>query len=173
MLTLAENEKILIVVRKHWFVMARTVAVFIALLLFPPIFLTILPFANFGVAQALLEYITNFALSLYIMVLVLFLFLFWMDYFLDIWVVTSERIIDVEQRGLFSREISEIPLSHVQDISIEITGVIETFLKFGTMRIQTAGERPFCIKDAPHLYETKDIILAEIRKRTHTGKITG
>jgi len=168
MLILGEGEKILTVMRKHWFVMLRTVITIMVLLLLPPVVLTVLPLAHFGVEQVLVEQVTNFVLSLYVMVLILFLFLFWMDYFLDMWIVTTERIIDVTQEGLFNRTISEIPLSHIQDITIEVRGIIETFLKFGTMRIQTAGEREFLIEDTPYLYETKDIIVAELRKKQPT-----
>lgn len=159
MLKLNENEKILIIIRKHWFVMARTVGVFVVLLLLPPVVLTLLPYATENFDPATVEPLTNFFLSLYIMTLLVFLFLLWMDYYLDMWIITNERIIDVEQRGLFNRQVSEIPLQHVQDVTLEVRGIIETFLKFGTIRIQTAGEREFRIEFVPNLYEAKDLIL--------------
>lgn len=159
MLKLAENEKIIMVVRKHWFVVMQTILSFVALIAVPPIVLTFLPLVTANLNQDLLVPLINLILSSYIMLLTLLLFLFWMDYYLDMWIVTSKRIIDVEQRGLFSREISEIPLSSVQDVTISIRGVIETFLKFGTIKIQTAGEREFTISNAPNLYQIKDAIL--------------
>lgn len=159
MLKLNENEKILTTIRKHWFVMARTIVVFVVLLLLPPMVLSLLPFITAEFDQATIEPLTNLFLSLYIMVLLVFLFLLWMDYYLDMWIITNERIIDVEQQGLFHRQVSEIPLQHVQDVTIEVKGVIETFLKFGTIRIQTAGEREFKIEFVPNLYEAKDLIL--------------
>lgn len=157
------EEKILLVIRKHWFVMTWVLLTFFILLAVPLIVLNILPFVTESVDQRLMENTTNFFLALYIMVLLGLLFLTWMDYYLDMWIITSERIIDVDQEGLFNRSISEIPLRSVQDITIEIDGVIETFLKFGTMRIQTAGEREFIISQAPRLYEAKDIILQQAR----------
>lgn len=159
MLKLSENEKILIVIRKHWFVMARVLITFVVLLLLPPLVLTLLPFIEQNIAAEVFEPLVNFSLALYIMVLLAFLFLLWMDYYLDMWIITNERIIDVEQRGLFNRHIAEIPLQHVQDVTIEVKGIIETFLKFGTIRIQTAGEREFRIEFVPDLYEAKDLIL--------------
>lgn len=159
MLKLGAEEKILLVIRKHWFVMARIIAVFVAFLLLPPIVLTLLPYLTQYLGPELVEPLTNFLLALYIMVLLVFLFLVWMDYYLDMWIITNERIIDVEQRGLFNRQIAEIPLQHVQDVTIEVRGIIETFLKFGTIRIQTAGEREFKIEYVPRLYEAKDLIL--------------
>lgn len=159
MLKLSQEEKILLIIRKHWFVMARTVIMFVVFLLLPPLVLTLLPYLAGYMGMELVEPLTNFLLALYIMVLLVFLFLMWMDYYLDMWIITNERIIDVEQRGLFNRHIAEIPLQHVQDVTIEVRGIIETFLKFGTIRIQTAGEREFNIEYVPNLYEAKDLIL--------------
>ncbi|MDO8537098.1 MAG: PH domain-containing protein [bacterium] len=164
MLKLNENEKILLIIRKHWFVVARTVFLFILLLLIPTIVLTVMQFSPDNFDNDIAGPITNLFLSVYSMVLLLFLFLFWMDYYLDMWVITNDRIIDIEQRGLFYRNISEIPMQHVQDVTIEVHGVIETFLKFGTIRIQTAGEREFTINMVPHLYEAKDLILQYANK---------
>src|SRR3989344_2896083 len=159
MLKLNEKEEIGLVIHKHWFVMARTITGFLFLVIIPPIILTFLPLFTQNFDQQLIQALANFFLALYIMILFLFLFLTWMDLYLDMWIITNERIIDVEQQGLFRRQMSEIPIKHVQDVTIEIKGVIETFLKFGTIRIQTAGEREFKIEYAPNLYEAKDLIL--------------
>lgn len=166
MLQLQSSEKIITSVRKHWFVMLRTIIAFTVLILIPPLTLTFLPFFTASFNFVVVEPLVNFFLSLYIITLLLFLFLFWMDYYLDMWIVTDQRIIAIEQKGLFSREISEVPLPHVQDITIDISGIVETFLKFGTIRIQTAGEREFAIEDIPRLYEIKDIILKYSNVRT-------
>ena len=159
MLQLHEHEEIVLVIHKHWFVMARTIILFFVFIIVPPLVLTFLPFLTHNFDQTLVQPTVNFFLALYIMVLFLFLFLAWMDIYLDMWVITNERIIDVEQQGLFRRQVAEIPIKHVQDVTIEIKGVVETFLKFGTIRIQTAGEREFRIDYAPNLYEAKDLIL--------------
>ncbi len=156
-------------VHKHWFLMARTVTVFIILVALPPVVLALLPWATSGLDEKLIEIIVNFALTLYLLVLLGFLFLSWMDYYLDMWIVTDRRLIDIEQHGLFNREIGEIPMYRIQDITIEVKGLIETLLKFGTIRIQTAGEREFLIRNVPHLYEIKDAILKQI-DRNHYGR---
>ncbi len=159
MLKLNPEEKILLVIRKHWFIMVRTVVLFGVFLLLPPLILTFLPYLTEILNIDIAEPLINFILALYIMLLLVLLFLLWMDYYLDMWIITTERIIDVEQKGLFNRHMGEIPLQHVQDVTIEVKGIIETFLKFGTIRIQTAGEREFHINYVPNLYQAKDLIL--------------
>ena len=159
MLQLQADEKIITSVHKHWFVMFKTMLAFFILILLPPILLTFLPLLTSNLDPNLLVPATNFFLALYMIILFLTLFLFWMDYYLDMWIITDRRIIAVEQKGLFRREIAEILLPRVQDVTLEISGIIETFLKFGTIRIQTAGEREFRIEFVPNLYEAKDLIL--------------
>ncbi len=54
-------------------------------------------------------------------------------------VITTKRIIDFDQQGIFSRTISEAPFSNIQDISLEQKGFWSVVLKFGTIKVQTAG----------------------------------
>jgi len=150
--------------------MAGPIITFVILLLAPVIVLVALPLVTKGLNPILVETLVDFSLSLYIMILLVFMFLIWMDFYLDMWIITTKRIIDIEQRGLFSREISEIPLIHIQDITMEVRGIVRTFLKFGTIRIQTAGEREFTVRDIPHLYEIKDLILKYSQIERSGGK---
>lgn len=63
------------------------------------------------------------------------------DYFLDMWIVTNERIINIEQKGLFARTVSELRLNQIQDITSEMHGFLGTFLTYGNVYIQTAAAR--------------------------------
>lgn len=77
----------------------------------------------------------------------LFLILFGLFYGLRtliIWyynafIITNQRIIDIDQRGFFERVVSEASYEKVQDVSYRIKGVWQTFLHYGAVRIQTAG----------------------------------
>ena len=157
--TLKETEKILLVAHKHWFAFFRVALFYLLLLILFPLLLLFSPLVARHFPFEISESFLHFLGALYVLKILFVLFLSWVDYFLDMWVISNERIIDVEQRGLFNREMSEIPLARVQDITMEIKGVIRTFLQFGTIRIQTAGEREFIIEDIPHLSEVKELIL--------------
>lgn len=79
------------------------------------------------------------------------LFYFWTDYYLDILIISNKRIIDIEQQGMFYREISSFPLENIQDITIDIPGIVATFLDFGNVKLQTASEKSnFIIPNAAH-----------------------
>ena len=64
----------------------------------------------------------------------------WTDYYLDVWMVTDKRIIDIEQKSFFHRQTSVFRIERIQDITIETRGIIATLLNFGDIHVQTAGE---------------------------------
>lgn len=62
------------------------------------------------------------------------------NYLLDYWIVTTERLMKVEQRSLFSRDASTLSLEKIQDVTVEVHGIFATLFHFGTLFIQSAGE---------------------------------
>mgnify|MGYP001613430189 FL=1 len=148
------------VIRRHWFVMVGPVVLLVFFLLFPSVFFTTAPYFFPDLSSSpKIQPIINFSLSLYILTLILYLFIWWSDYYLDIWIITNRRLIDIEQRGLFNRHISEMNVENIQNVTLQIEGLIPTLLKFGNLLVETAGEGQFKIKDAPNLYEAKDLLL--------------
>jgi uncharacterized membrane protein YdbT with pleckstrin-like domain len=68
--------------------------------------------------------------------LILFSYHFIIWYF-TVYIVTTERIRQVTQRGLFGKDIVELRLSKIQNISYNIPGFFGEMFKFGTIVIQT------------------------------------
>lgn len=156
MIRLAPNEKIILVLHRHWIVIVWEVFACVLALLVPFIATPLL--AGLGLLPTIGSAI--FFFSIYFMIVALAMFIIWIDFYLDEWIITTERIIDIDQRSLFNREISEFRLENVQDVTIEIPNVAATFLKYGNIKIQTAGEQSFTIKEVPHIYEAKDMIIS-------------
>lgn len=77
--------------------------------------------------------------SIYYLYITLFFFTSFVDYYLDVWIVTNDRVVSIEQHGLFSRTIAELDLYKIQDVTSEVHGVIPTMFNFGSVHIQTAG----------------------------------
>ena len=100
------------------------------------------------------------AASLILLFCWLFLFQAFLDYYLDIWVVTNHRILNITQSGLFHRKVSELRLYRVQDATASIGGLLHTLFNFGTIQIQTAGETShFVFEDIPDPQEVTKTIL--------------
>lgn len=80
------------------------------------------------------------AASIYYLSVYLFFFTHFIDYYLDIWIVTNDRIVDVEQFGLFSRTISELDLFRIQDVTTDVHGFFPTFFNYGDVSVKTASQ---------------------------------
>lgn len=93
------------------------------------------------------------------------LFISWIDYYLDIWIVTDQRIVNIEQIGLFRREVSELEHGKIQDVTSEVKGIIPTLFKFGDIYVQTAGEKErFVFKQIVDPVRVRNIIM-QLRKQ--------
>ncbi len=100
----------------------------------------------------------------------LFLFQLFLDYYLDSWIVTNRRILNIEQNGLFGRTVSELRLYRIQDVTAIVNGFVKTMFNFGEVEIQTAGERErFLFEEIPRPNEVarKILELSETDRRDH------
>lgn len=130
------GETVLLKVRKHWFILVRDVF----LTLVGGILGVILAIMTIRlIAISVVPAVILFALSLWLIMVWIAVMTIWTTYYLDMWVVTDERIVYSEQVSLFSRDITTIQLERVQDATIKYTNFIETILDFGLLRIQTAS----------------------------------
>ena len=103
----------------------------------------------------------------------LFLFGAFLDYYLDFWVITNDRLLNIEQQGTFARTISELDLYKIQDSTSEVQGILPSLFGYGNIHIQTAGEtQRFELKQIPNPHEMRKIIMdmAEEDRRYHAGQ---
>ena len=169
MIQLRKNEEIVLILHRHWIVIAEKIIIILILFAFPIIavifeefivsFFDGVVFSAEGGPASGGQPLFFFGLIIYWMILLGLLMLSWVEYWLDVWIITNERIIDIDQISLFHREISEFSLTRVQDVTVKIPNMLATLLKFGDITIQTAGERNFFIREVPNAEEAKDIIL--------------
>lgn len=136
-----DDEKIQFILRRH------KITLFIPLL-----YLIVLAFLPIVLYALLIPYTFSAFLEspymeiYFLMILIYYGFLWiisfieWMDYYLDIWIVTNQRILDVQQRGVFHRVVAELDLKRVQDIRSTVSGSLQTIFQFGDIQIQTASE---------------------------------
>jgi hypothetical protein len=133
---LDENERILLKVRKHWFlIFGDIMGVF--LMVFVPILLAAVTPAG---AQFLGSPMGIFLSCLWLMAGSIAIATVWTNYYLDVWIVTDKRIVNVEQLTLFSRETTTMRIERIQDATVEIHGVLPSMLGYGNLRIQSAGD---------------------------------
>ena len=165
-LHLDPEEHIILEVRKHWIVFAGHA---VGLL-----FTGFLPFIILTAIKVFLPNFLNITLPgnnsalflffymLWLLFLWLSFFVEWTKYYLDVWYVTEKRIIIIDQKHLFDREISNIRFDKIQDVTVEVGGFIPTFLKFGNIKVQTASEDnyDFFMTTVRHPEEVRRVIFS-------------
>lgn len=160
MISLLDNERIILKKRRHWLVIALELAPLALLSILPGIFLLIdsaTPVVNIIIS----EYIDFVIFFLFAWWLFLWMisFVVWTNYYLDVLIITNKRIIDIEQLGLFARDIVEVRVEKIEDIKTEIIGFVSSLLHMGNLYIQTAGEsKEVVIKNIPNPNEVREII---------------
>lgn len=67
----------------------------------------------------------------------LLFFYHWMMWYFTVYIVTNQRIRQVTQKGFFGKDVVELRLSKIQNISYNIPGFSGEVFGFGTIVIQT------------------------------------
>ena len=169
------DETINLFVRKHWIVFISTLIILFLMLLVPFIGILLLRIYYYTIFQGSIINILVILGSIYILIISGLFLVGFIDYYLDVEIVTNKRLIDVKQINLFSRAIDELELLHIEDISVHQKGILATFLNFGTIYIQTAGaNRNFVLSYLPHPQKIARQImkLSEESIKTYDDKLT-
>ncbi len=176
---LESDEKLVQIVRKHWFILAMYIV--------EDVFLALLPLLAYGGLSLFLRdldttlmggiTLTGLTGTLWFFYLA-WLLLIWMhftnhitDYYLDLWAITDRRIVAIDQRGYFSRFLSSFRLERLQDMNIEVTGLLPTLLNYGSIEAQTAGGSNEEFR-AKHMPDPRGLKSTIIRLADERQKIT-
>jgi len=165
---LKPGEKIVLRVRRHWasFVLSLIqpiiVLAFITACLVGLVWMGTLAFAT-DVVNLVIWGIFAILYFYYIFVKILN---YWIDWKYDEDVITTERIIDVDQNYLFGRDIGVADLDNIEDISVRHEGIFSTLFNYADIDIQTAGSnttkfhggRTFEMKDVPNPIQIQKIV---------------
>ena len=159
------DEKIVLERRKHWF----PIAVEGVTLLGSGVAPTIIILAAIALPEEVRTFILSnqpllwfLATGWFLLMWVIF-FVVWTNYYLDVLIVTNKRVMDVEQRGLFARDVAELRVDNIQDVKVEIIGILASLLKFGNIHVQSAGySREFVVRDIHDPNEVKHAISRQV-----------
>ena len=160
-----DGEKILSIIHRHWFDIAVHYAVISLIVLLQFVSFFFLPFLEQWLDPRAI--VPTFILANLILLTFLWFygFLIWIDYWLDVWIVTDERVVNIEQKGLFSRHVSELHFNTVQDVTSKVQGIIPTLLNYGDVEVQTAAEKSrFLFRRVPEPYKIKAMIVERQRQ---------
>lgn len=135
------EETVIIFLRQHMIVNLPWVLFSLLLLLFPGVMfpfvtsalgLTVSVPAGYMIVGTLFWYVGTFG----------FMLAKFLGWFFNIYIVTNERVIDIDFYYLLYKEFSQAELNKIQDISYSSGGIFATFFNYGNVRVETAGEMP-------------------------------
>jgi len=152
-------------------VFLSAILAFIGGVIFPPLAYgiwnsSLLPEQLHFVLENSALFLALFVYTLWVLLLWVLFFVQWTNYYLDVWYVTNKRIIDIDQKGIFHRQISNIRFDKIQDVSVEVKGIVATFFDFGDIHVQTASEdsKGFFIRHAAYPEVAKKVIFNQHHK---------
>ncbi|GEM_PF-1983720 len=168
---LESQEKIYFTVRPYWLAFVPRALIVIFLLFLPVIVgivLNVFPSPGVpsgfgtpeqtGVTPAILPYLIVGAGIWYLLVLAFFHYT-WIDFYMDMAIITDDRLIDISQHGIFHRAISEVSLLRVQDVNATTKGIFQTIFNFGRVDVETAGDIPnFVLENRPKPFEIARVV---------------
>ena len=127
-----DGEQIAVVTRQFPVVLRRPLIFGLVIVL-----LGILPWSfAFGLSASWLP-IANIWGLVCIAFLVVYWLRCWIGWHYSVYVLTNQRIMVVKQSGFFSREVVDLGLNNIQNVSYSIKGLQGAMFGFGTLRIDT------------------------------------
>lgn len=135
------DEVIELFLRRHFitnlgWIIASAVAFFA-----PVIFVSILPDISSNILTAVPNEIIIGLLVVYYLLIVAYVienFLFW---YYNIYIVTNIHLVDINFHSLLSREVLEVELDDIENVSSKINGIFASLFNYGDVVIKTAAEK--------------------------------
>lgn len=130
------EEKILLLMRQHFITNTGWIFLTVFLFFLPSLFpifslLSFLPTSFLWILRFTWYFlVAGYALERFII------------WYYNVYIVTNERIVDVDFFSLLFKRVSEAKLERIEDITSASGGVIQSFFDYGDVMVQTAGEVP-------------------------------
>ena len=139
-LALQPDERILAKTRKHWLVFLRDVAGTIVLGVAPFVLIALVSFSGLlDLTNTLFMTTLGFAEVLWLLLVWMALVAIWTNYYLDLWVVTNRRVVNIDQSNFFNRATTTWQFENIQEITTEKKNLIQTLFNYGFINIRTAS----------------------------------
>lgn len=129
-----DEEEVILFLRQYPIILVPAAIISIFLLTIPSVFIFFPPFVALPLSYQLVVsmgwylFVFGYALSKF------------MGWFYNIYIVTDERVVDVDFVSILFRKISVAKIDEIQDVNITASGTFETLFGYGNVFIQTAAE---------------------------------
>lgn len=76
-----------------------------------------------------------------IIIALLYAFLAFLRWYFDSVIITDRRVINIDQKGIFQREVREVAYDKIGDVGYSVKGFLATSLNFGSITLTLADEK--------------------------------
>jgi len=83
----------------------------------------------------------------------------------NVFVITSQRIIDIDQRGIFDKTVSAAPYEKIMDLSYSVKGFWQTVFHLGMIKIKGQGVE-LLLKNIKDVSRINQLIADSVRSQT-------
>lgn len=170
-------EKVVYIIRRHWLTYIPTAVLFLLLALIPfAVYIIITITEPVLLSEQYPRAVLLLLFSAYELLIALIFYSTFLMYYLDMLIITNDRLVQIQQKTLFSRGVAELDLYKIQDTSSSVVGVVPTIFGYGNLSIQTAGERShFDFEAVPHVNTIRRELmqLAEEDRKYHNKAGSG
>ena len=165
------GENLVKVFRKHWFVIFTESLLFIVIILLPAILVGAGIITTGLVLSPVISGILWVLGSAWVVAMWVAFFIVYTDYYLDVWVLTDQRLIDIDQQGLFAREVATLSLDKIQDVTAKQSGIFPTILNYGDVHLQSAGtDREFIIYHVRRPKQLRDMLMRQQEEKSQEAQ---
>jgi len=156
-----EHEEILIFIRRHWMPFMGWLGVTLILLLLPVFSVVILKGIGVnGLVHGRLLVFFSVGVGTHLLLTGAVFLTGWVEHYLAVSIITTDRLVTIRQVGLFNRRVAELSILRVQDVSAQIRGYLQSLLRYGDVRVETAGDVPnFIMRNVPQPHVIAHTIL--------------
>ncbi len=131
-----ENEEILLVLRQHPVVNVVWITITLVLVMAPFLLFPLIPLQL--ILPGVYMFFLMIAWYLFVTAYIIESFLGW---YFNIYIITDERIIDIDFYSLIYKSVSEAKIEKIEDVTSTTAGFFGAFFNFGNIAIQTAAEK--------------------------------
>ncbi len=168
--TQKRDEVILLFLRRHFITNLPWILIAIILSLIPIAFIALIPRFTLLTAIQIPRQLATIIILFYYLILFSYVFINFITWFYNVFLVTNERIVDIDYSHIVVHNIAETKVGQIEDVNYTQAGFIRTLLNFGDVFVQTAGtEMIFEALAVPKPREVTKIIANLIAKEAHAS----
>lgn len=131
-----QEEEVVLMLRAHPITNIHWILLVIGMLILPMLLEAIGIFAGLPVKLVFIGRLAWYLVTLG------FAFEKFLDWYYSVFIVTNERIIDVDFQNLLYRVMDFATLNHIEEPSMVMGGFVQSFFRYGNVMVETAAEVP-------------------------------